>query len=128
MQSMDPQAQGPPILQATVGAGAGNGLVVNVLKVPTPSTTGLIAVVLPQGTVNLNSVLTIPLPEQAIVIGADVKISLPSNESLPSWISYNPQSQAFEAKGVPIGGLPLTVVVDSGAQRTLILLSESSSK
>jgi hypothetical protein len=103
-------------------------MVVSVLKAPTPSNTGLIAVVLPQGVVSLNAPLTIPLPEQAMVSGADVKVSLPSNESLPSWISYNPQSQAFEARGVPVGGLPLTVVVDSGGQRTLVLLSESSSK
>ncbi len=101
---------------------------VNVLKEPTANTTVLIAVVLPQDALSSGGAVSIPLPEQAIVVGADVKVSLPSNESLPSWISYNPQSQAFEAKGVPIGGLPLTVVVDSGGQRTLILLSENSSK
>lgn len=98
------------------------------LKTPTPNTTGLIAVVLPQGTTSANSVLSIPLPEQASTKGADVKVSLPNNESLPSWISYNPQSQTFEAQGVPMGGLPLTVVVDSGGQRTLVLLSESAAK
>jgi hypothetical protein len=102
--------------------------VVSVLKAPTLSNTGLIAVVLPQGVANLSSQLTIPLPEQAMVSGSDVKVSLPSNESLPSWISYNPQRQAFEVSGLPIGGLPLTVVVDSGGQRTLVLLSESSGR
>ena len=129
-QLLNPQAQGPPAPapQTPLLPSSSATIVVNVLKVPTANTTGLIAVVLPQGALSSGGAVSIPLPEQAIVVGADVKVSLPSNESLPSWISYNPQSQAFEAKGVPIGGLPLTVVVDSGGLRTLILLSENSSK
>jgi hypothetical protein len=103
-------------------------LVVSVLKVPTPSTTGLIAVTLPAGTLSASQAVNIPLPEQAILNSSDVKVSLPSDENLPSWIAYNPRSQVFEARAVPLGGLPLTVVVDSGGQRTLILLSESSTK
>ena len=101
-------------------------MIVNVLKTPTTLTTGLIAVVLPQGTLSSGSSVSIPVPEQALLPNEEVKVTLPNNESLPVWISYNPQSQAFEAKGFPQGGLPLTVVIDSGAQRTLVLLSESS--
>jgi hypothetical protein len=106
-------------------APATTAFVVSVLKVPTLNTTGLIAVTLPANVINSNQVLSIPMPEQAVVSGADVRVTLPSNENLPSWIAYNPQSQSFEANSIPVGGLPLTVVVDSGGQRTLILLSES---
>jgi hypothetical protein len=102
--------------------------VVSILKTPTANTTGLIAVTLPAGSLSGSQAVNIPVPEQAILNSADVKVSLPSDENLPSWIAYNPRSQVFEARAVPLGGLPLTVVVDSGGQRTLILLSESSAK
>jgi hypothetical protein len=116
--AVTPQAQAPPELQPREIIST----TVSVLRLPTFSNTGLIAVVLPQGVVNLSKPFTIPLPEQAIVYGEEIKFSIPGNEILPSWITYNPQSQAFEVTGVPIGGLPLTVVVDSGGLRTLVLL------
>ena len=68
------------------------------------------------------------MPEQAIVNPSEVRVSLPSNESLPSWIAYNPQSQVFEVKAIPTGALPMTVVVESAGQRTLVLLSEHTSQ
>jgi filamentous hemagglutinin family protein len=122
------QAQGPPIAplpQSPAAPNPASTIVANVLKIPTSSNTGLIAVVLPKGLITEGSSISIPVPEQALIANQEVKVSLPSNESLPSWIAYNPQSQAFEARSVPAGGLPLTVVLDCAGQRTLILLSES---
>ena len=101
---------------------------INVLKSPTLNTTGLIAVTLPQGSLNRSAMVSIPMPEQAIVNPSEVRVSLPSNESLPSWIAYNPQSQVFEVKAIPTGALPMTVVVESAGQRTLVLLSEHTSQ
>ena len=101
-------------------------MVVNVLRAPSSNNTGLIAVVLPKGALSASGTVSIPVPQEAIVPGSEVSVSLPSNENLPVWIAYNPNSQAFDVQGAPEGGLPLTVVFDSGGQRTLILISEHS--
>ena len=112
--------QSPPVPESSIS------MVVNVLRAPSSNNTGLIAVVLPKGALSASGTVSIPVPQEAIVPGSEVSVSLPSNENLPVWIAYNPNSQAFDVQGAPEGGLPLTVVFDSGGQRTLILISEHS--
>jgi len=117
--------QSTPITSVVAAQGVSSSSIeINILKPTALETTGLIAVVLPQGISSVPSSFVIPMPEQVGTDFGSIKVSLPNQKSLPPWIKYNSASNDFEVKSVPYGGLPLTVLVSVGPQKSLLILSE----
>jgi hypothetical protein len=101
---------------------------VNTINSPTTQVTGLVAVLVPAGTATAGTGLVIALPEQVLTTAAPnsaVQVTLPNNEPLPSWIRYDAATQTLVTTAVPSGAFPLSVVVTTGGQSTLIQISET---
>jgi hypothetical protein len=115
---------------SSVAGGSSSGVVVSTINSPTTQVTGLVAVLVPAGTATAGTGLVIALPEQVLTNAAPnsaVQVTLPNNEPLPSWIRYDAASQTLVTTAVPSGAFPLSVVVTTGGQSTLIQISESKS-
>ena len=48
-----------------------------------------------------------------------------AGESLPGWLSFDPQSSSFVASSVPNGALPIEVVVTVGNRSWTISITDS---
>lgn len=121
-------SSGSTAASSSVAAGSSSGVVVNTINSPTTQVTGLVAVLVPAGTATAGTGLVIALPEQVLTTAAPnsaVQVTLPNNEPLPSWIRYEAATQTLVTTAVPSGAFPLSVVVTTGGQSTLIQISES---
>jgi hypothetical protein len=113
---------------SSVVTGSSSGVVVSTINSPTTQVTGLVAVLVPAGTATAGTGLVIALPEQVLTTAAPnsaVQVTLPNNEPLPSWIRYDAATQTLVTTAVPSGAFPLSVVVTTGGQSTLIQISET---
>jgi hypothetical protein len=108
--------------------GSSVGVSVSTINSPTQQTTGLVLVLVPSGTTTAGAGLVIALPEavtnNAQSADLSVSVSLPNNQPLPSWIRYDAQTKTLLTDAVPASAFPLTIVVTSGGQSTLIQVSE----
>ena len=121
-------SSGSSAASSSVAAGSSSGVVVSTINSPTTQVTGLVAVLVPAGTATAGTGLVIALPEQVLTTAAPnsaVQVTLPNNEPLPSWIRYDAATQTLVTTAVPSGAFPLSVVVTTGGQSTLIQISES---
>jgi filamentous hemagglutinin family protein len=123
-----PASSSSSAASSSVAAGSSSGVVVSTINSPTTQVTGLVAVLVPAGTATAGTGLVIALPEQVLTTAAPnsaVQVTLPNNEPLPSWIRYDAATQTLVTTAVPSGAFPLSVVVTTGGQSTLIQISES---
>lgn len=102
------------------------------MTTPTNLTTGMVTVVLPQGTAGNGSSLQIALP-QAITARAQetnspVSATLANNQPLPAWIRFDPGQKAFVIAADARATFPISVVLNVGSQRTVVVVSESALK
>jgi hypothetical protein len=112
----------------SVAISSSSGVVVSTINSPTTQVTGLVAVLVPAGTSTAGAGLVIALPEQVLpanTANTSVQVTLPNNEPLPSWIRYDAATQTLVTTAVPSGAFPLSVVITTGGQSTVIQISET---
>ena len=84
----------------------------------------MIEVIVPGSLARPGSGFSFLLPEEvsnAAVAGAvNETVSLPDGSPLPVWLQYYPDSKRFVASDVPLGSLPITVVVSVGKLRWMV--------
>jgi hypothetical protein len=56
--------------------------------------------------------------------GNSVQASLTNGASLPAWLQFSAESMRFEAQNLPVGALPLEVMLMIGAERVLVVISQ----
>ena len=107
-----------------------------VVRQPTQADIGFVSVSVPKSTATEGMGFRIPLPiAVAGVLNAATNGQGVANVELravvdgrliplPSWLRYLPEQQTFEALAVPDGGLPITIEITVGGQRTLMVISE----
>ena len=132
----------------TVVAGASAGVTMAVVRPPTQADVGFVSVSVPKSTATEGMGFRIPLPLAVAGIlnaaangqstnATDSSLLSPGMANielravvdgrsipLPSWLRYLPEQQTFEALAVPDGGLPITIEITVGGQRTLMVISE----
>jgi hypothetical protein len=116
----------------TTTASSSAGVAVNTVNQAIEGAPGLVDVVVPIGTTSSGTSLVIALPEavfaNATEAGATESVTLANNQPLPAWMRYDTASKTLVTGAVPIGALPMSVVVTVGNQSTVVQISESQAK
>jgi hypothetical protein len=101
-------------------------IVVSLVQEPSLQAEGIVNVMVPTEMVSRNGGFSFPLPEK-ISAGSSVLLSVTKvgGDPLPSWLQFDPQTKTFTATNVPIGGLPLRVIVSNSGTQTTIIISEN---
>jgi hypothetical protein len=127
--AISPRAMTTP---TTTTASSSAGVAVNTVNQAIEGTPGLVDVVVPIGTTSSGTSLVIALPEavfaNATEAGATESVTLANNQPLPAWMRYDAASKTLVTGAVPIGALPMSVVVTVGNQSTVVQISESQAK
>ena len=106
-----------------------SGITVSLVREPSVQQAGVIAVSLPKEMATAGAGFTFALPEQVVDASKgnpSLRVTLSSGEALPSWLKFNPETQALTATAVPDGAFPVQLVVIDGAQRTTVVISEKA--
>jgi hypothetical protein len=87
---------------------------------------GVVSVSVPKAMATAGSGFSFELPTQVreSVGTGTVQATQADGNPLPGWIKFNPATQRFEAGAVPDGGLPLQVMISTGATQVLVVISE----
>ena len=113
---------------ATVTTAPTPGILVSLVREPTPQQNGVITVSVPKEIATSGSGFTFPMPAQitetAVIGGTHVTTTMQDGSPLPSWVQYDPQTNVFVVTNVPAGGLPLQVLVKVGDQTAQVTISE----
>jgi hypothetical protein len=116
----------------STSSGSQLGVRVTMLTTPTNQTSGMVTVVLPQGTAGNGSSLQIALPPaitaRAQETNSPVTATLANNQPLPAWIRFDPGQKAFVIAADARATFPISVVLNVGSQRTVVVVSESALK
>jgi hypothetical protein len=92
----------------------------------------LVTVILPLGSANAATGMVIGLPQEVTTAAQNtntqVLATLPNGQALPSWIRYDSAQKAIVTGADARAAFPITVVLNVGDQRTLIVLSESQQR
>jgi hypothetical protein len=127
--AISPRAMTTP---TTTTASSSAGVAVNTVNQAIEGAPGLVDVVVPIGTTSSGTSLVIALPEavfaNATEAGATESVTLANNQPLPAWMRYDTASKTLVTGAVPIGALPMSVVVTVGNQSTVVQISESQAK
>ena len=104
------------------------GILVSLVREPTPAQSGTIAVSVPKEIATSGNGFTFPMPaqitESAAIGGVRLSLTMQDGSPLPSWVQYDAQTNVFVVTNVPAGGLPLQVLVTVGDQTTQVSISE----
>jgi hypothetical protein len=105
---------------------------VTTLATPTRQANGLVTVILPLGSASAATGIVVGLP-QAVTTAAQntntqVLATLPNGQPLPTWIRYDAGQKALITGADARAAFPITVVLNVGDQRTLIVVSESQQR
>ena len=84
------------------------------------------------GSANAATGMVIGLPQEVTTsaqnTNTQVLATLPNGQALPSWIRYDSVQKAIVTGADARAAFPITVVLNVGEQRTLIVLSESQQR
>ena len=102
------------------------------MAAPSRQANGLVTVILPLGSANAATGMVIGLPQEVTTAAQNtntqVLATLPNGQALPSWIRYDSAQKAIVTGADARAAFPITVVLNVGDQRTLIVLSESQQR
>ena len=102
------------------------------MTTPSRQANGLVTVILPQGSASAAAGIVIGLPPAVTTAAQNtntqVVATLPNGQALPSWIRYDSAQKAIVTGADARAAFPITVVLNVGEQRTLIVLSESQQR
>jgi hypothetical protein len=105
---------------------------VTTLATPTRQANGLVTVILPLGSASAATGIVVGLPQEVTTAAQNtntqVVATLPNGQALPSWIRYDTAQKAIVTGADARAAFPITVVLNVGEQRTLIVLSESQQR
>ena len=116
----------------TANTATTSGVRVTTLTTPSRQANGLVTVILPQGSASAAAGMVIALPQEVTTAAQNtntqVVATLPNGQALPSWIRYDSAQKAIVTGADARAAFPITVVLNVGEQRTLIVLSESQQR
>jgi len=108
--------------------GTNSGISVSLVRQPSLQVPGVITVVVPKDLATAGSGFTFALPaqvaESAAAGGMPVRVTTLTGGQLPGWLRYVPETKKFVASAVPDGAFPFQVVVNIGAQKSTVVISE----
>jgi hypothetical protein len=94
------------------------------------SLSGMISVSVPRSVINTAVEFRFRLPTQVLAglnsTNQVVKVTLMNGKPLPKWLTFQPSSGLFVANGMPMHGLPLEVVVRTGAGNWAVMIAEKN--
>lgn len=109
-----------------------DNITVRLLSPPTSQAAGIIVVSVPGKLIRPGTLFSFPLPEQiknvAAVSTVAERVSMPDGGPLPSWLEYHRDNKTFVASDVPVGALPLTVMIAIGDQSWSVEITKQEEK
>jgi hypothetical protein len=85
----------------------------------------LVAVSVPEGTSGTGFGFALPASvRNSLGTGAQVQASLPGGAALPAWLRFDPVTLRFDASTVPVGAMPIEVLLTAGDRRIRVVISE----
>jgi len=117
-------ATAPVATTGTVLNTGSPGVVVTLARTASATVTGAVTVTVPKDTAAASG-FSFGLPAD-VAAGKNVVTTTADGGALPGWIRYDAPTNSFVATKVPVGGLPLTVVVSSDGIKTSIVISIAS--
>jgi len=123
-----PVATAAPIATAALPGAPTPGILVSLVREPTPQQSGAITVSVPKEIAASGNGFTFPMPAQitasAVIGGTTVSLTMQNGSPLPTWVQYDAQTNVFVVTNVPPGGLPLQVIITVGDQTATVSISE----
>ena len=107
-----------------------SGISVTLTREPSVNQSGAISVSLPKNLATAGAGFAFSLPEQIANVSTNSTSSLQvttiSGQHLPGWLKFNSETKVFTASAVPDGAFPMRVLVTTGGNQTIIVISERS--
>jgi len=105
----------------------GSDIVVTLAPAMAGARAALVMVSVPMALVRSGEAFSVALPDAVMqevrAAGGTARIALADGEALPAWLVADAQTGRFTASQVPLGGLPLRVVVSVGGFTTTVEIS-----
>jgi hypothetical protein len=114
---------------AASGADTISQVIVTLVRQATAQLPGAVSVLVPEVIVSAGSGFSFPLPKAPIEAAGSgtLQVTLKNGKRLPSWLRYASGTKMFIATAMPAGALPIEVLLRTGAQRWLMVVTEKSS-
>ena len=103
------------------------GVTVSLVSEPTPEANGVITVAVPKTLIETGAGFSFGVPAQIaeqISANTSIQVSTVVGEALPSWLTFVRESLSFVAANVPVGGLPIQVVINVNGVAWGVVISE----
>jgi trimeric autotransporter adhesin len=105
------------------------GISISVTRLPSEQQTGIVSVLVPKDMATAGSGFSFTLSAQVANTAAGssaILVTTLSGQSLPSWLTFNPETRTFVAAAVPDGAFPMQVVVTVSGRSSTIVISEQA--
>ena len=100
---------------------------VTLVRDAVPEQDGLVHVRVPRAVIEAGGGFRFPLPATLIEQGVDdasIQITTLNGQPLPSWLRYQPGSHSFVAAALPLGALPMQLLVRIGQRQWIVVVEE----
>ena len=99
----------------------------SLVRQPSPNENGAVSVSLPKGTVTNRVGFSFPLHTKIAETISDqstLQITTLQGTPLPSWLRYDVDTKIFTVSAVPIGVLPMQILITIDKQQTVLVIFE----
>jgi filamentous hemagglutinin family protein len=124
--SASAEASTEDMANPAVTATTESGIVVSLVREPSAQIEGVINVIVPKDIAAKPGGFSFPLPEQIVIGSSQPVITTINGGPLPGWLTFNPETKTFTATSVPVGGLPIHIVIKTDGMETAIVISEGA--
>jgi hypothetical protein len=103
------------------------GVLVKLLNRTEGQSADWVAVSIPKNTVASGTGFTFALPTSVtedVPVQATVRATMPDGSPLPDWLQFNTQQMEFTTSALPLGALPMRVLVTLGTKEVMVTISE----
>ena len=107
--------------------GTGANTLVTLVRDPLALQDGLITVAVPREVSGAGMGFRFPLPTPvAEQTGPDapLQITTLNGQAMPAWLRYQPETHSFVASALPLGALPLQLLVRIGNKHWIVFIEE----